>query len=186
MPEAKPKRDRVAYMRQYRVRKRAEAAPQRPLARPEPVTDDPAGALAAWSRDVLKVPVGHPRAGEPMELPDFGVDFLRDALTPGVREAALLVARKMRKAPSSRCTCCRGWVLFHMNRRVVECSEDFCLKASGNIRSIFPPRDRVRGHVHRFSQVSLARRRRPQRPTMDPGKAVRWANTKAVGHDPAL
>ena len=42
-----------------------------------PVPSDPVGELVAWSRDVLKVPVGHPLAGEPMTLPAFAVDFLR-------------------------------------------------------------------------------------------------------------
>ena len=58
---------------------------------------DPAEAVAAWSRAVLKVPPGHPLSGQPMKLPDYGVDFLRDALAPGVREALLSTARKNSK-----------------------------------------------------------------------------------------
>ena len=59
---------------------------------------DPAGVLAKWSRDVLKVPPGHPLAGQPMVLPGFAVDWLRDALAPGVREAALFMGRKNAKS----------------------------------------------------------------------------------------
>ena len=57
---------------------------------------DPAGAVARWSRDVLKVPPGHPRSGEPMELPDYGVSFLADVFTH--RESLLCVARKNSKS----------------------------------------------------------------------------------------
>ena len=90
----RPKRDRAAYMRSYRARKRAEA-----LGEPEPVPkwpDDPADALARWSREKLKVPAGHPKAGEPMELPAFGVRFIADALAH--RESLLCVARKSGKS----------------------------------------------------------------------------------------
>ena len=54
------------------------------------------GALVAWSRDVLRVPVGHPLAGQPMELPDFAVSFLRAGW--GSQESALCVARKNAKS----------------------------------------------------------------------------------------
>ena len=45
---------------------------------------------------MLRVPPGHPRAGEPLELPDYGVDFIRDALVH--REAFLCIARKCAKS----------------------------------------------------------------------------------------
>ena len=57
---------------------------------------DPAVALAAWSRDVLRVPAGHPRAGEPLTLPDYGLDFIQDALTH--RESLLCIGRKNGKS----------------------------------------------------------------------------------------
>ena len=57
---------------------------------------DPVDALAKWARRVLRVPAGHPLAGQPMEVPDFGADFLRDALQH--RESALIVARKNAKS----------------------------------------------------------------------------------------
>ena len=57
---------------------------------------DPVDQLAAWSRDVLRVPPGHPNAGEPMELPAFAVDFLRDGWD--AHESALSIARKNAKS----------------------------------------------------------------------------------------
>ncbi|MYE00964.1 MAG: hypothetical protein F4Y03_06735 [Alphaproteobacteria bacterium] len=59
---------------------------------------DPAGAVAAWSRARLKVPPGHARAGEPMELPAYAVEFFREALAGGVREAGCFVGRKNAKS----------------------------------------------------------------------------------------
>ncbi len=55
-----------------------------------------AEALARWSRDALKVPPGHPLAGEPLALPDYGVAFIADALTH--RESLLAIARKNAKS----------------------------------------------------------------------------------------
>ena len=63
-----------------------------------PWPDDPAGAVASWSASFLKVPPGHDAAGSPLELPPYFVDFLRDALAPGVREAGCFVARKNAKS----------------------------------------------------------------------------------------
>ena len=45
---------------------------------------------------MLKVPAGHSRAGDPMILPDYGVDFIRDALTH--RESFLCIGRKNAKS----------------------------------------------------------------------------------------
>ena len=62
-----------------------------------PVPADPVRALAEWSRDVLRVPPGHPMAGRPMEvLPDFAADFLRAGW--GAHESALCIARKNAKS----------------------------------------------------------------------------------------
>ena len=58
----------------------------------------PAAAVADWSRDKLKVPPGHPLEGRPLEIPDYGVEFLEDALDPNCKEAALIVARKNAKS----------------------------------------------------------------------------------------
>ena len=57
---------------------------------------DPVGALADWSRESLIVPPGHPRAGEPMELPDYAVAWLR--ATWNAHESALTTARKNAKS----------------------------------------------------------------------------------------
>ena len=82
----KPKRDRAAYMRVYRARRRAA-----PAVIPA-FSSDPAAALADWTRKVLKVPAGHPRAGDPLTVPDYGAAFRRCG-------AASLVTRwKVRRA----------------------------------------------------------------------------------------
>ena len=65
------------YMRDYRERKRTA----KETAKPEIETpDNPIAALAAWSETTLRVPVGHPLAGQPLRLPDYGLLFLADAL----------------------------------------------------------------------------------------------------------
>ena len=63
-----------------------------------PVVDhaDPVGVLAAWAASTLVVPPGHPRAGEPMALPDFAVDWLRASWD--AHESALSTARKNAKS----------------------------------------------------------------------------------------
>ena len=61
-----------------------------------PLDGDPAEQLEQWSRRTLKIPAGHPLAGAPMELPRFGVEFLRDALRH--RQSLLCMARKNAKS----------------------------------------------------------------------------------------
>ena len=91
MPQT-PERHRE-YMRDWR-RKRKEAAKPKP---PDPVNPaDPIGALTRWSRENLVVPPGHPLAGEPMELPAFAADFLRDGWK--AHESALTCGRKNAKS----------------------------------------------------------------------------------------
>ena len=80
--------------RRRREREREEKRSAAVLAFPVPA--DPVGALVEWSREVLKVPTGHPRAGEPMALPGFAVDFLRAGWT--AHESALCIARKNAKS----------------------------------------------------------------------------------------
>ena len=99
---------RAGYMRGYRARKRAD----RSLFESEAVSgypDDPAGAIAAWSAERLRVPPGHPLAGAPMELPGYGVEFLRDVFRPGVREGLLCLARKNAKS-----AVVATWLLAHL------------------------------------------------------------------------
>ena len=81
-------------VRKSKAKARAARAPK-PVKLPSWPADS-AGALAKWSRDVLKVPAGHPRAGDPMILPAYGVAFLRDALTH--RESLLCLGRKNAKS----------------------------------------------------------------------------------------
>ena len=97
MPYRDPAAARLANReRQRRYRERQRAAKRSATVLTLPVPADPVGALATWSRDVLRVPTGHPRAGEPMELPPFAVDFLRAGWTS--HESALCIARKNAKS----------------------------------------------------------------------------------------
>ena len=91
------KQSRAAYMRSYRARKKAQAS----LFDADALAGypaDPAGAVAAWSEARLTIPPGHPRAGEAMKLPGYGLAFLRDVFRPGIRESLLCVARKNAKS----------------------------------------------------------------------------------------
>ena len=96
-----PYRDPAAQRLANRERQRRWRARQREKKRSAtvltfPVPEDPLGELVRWSRDVLKVPPGHPLAGKPMGLPDFAVDFLRAGWT--AHESALCVGRKNAKS----------------------------------------------------------------------------------------
>ena len=102
----KPKTQNAARCASYQQRKREQdtAADRRRRASrtrrqsKRKAPDHPADEVAAWSKKRLKVPPGHERAGEPMELPKFAVDFLRDALQPDCHTAWLLVGRKNGKS----------------------------------------------------------------------------------------
>ena len=97
MPYRDPAAARLANReRQRRYRERQRAAKRSATVLTLPVPADPVGALATWSRDVLRVPTGHPLAGQPMELPPFAVDFLRAGWT--AHESALCIARKNAKS----------------------------------------------------------------------------------------
>lgn len=99
MPYADPEKRRLAkaaQARRRRARRRLEKAPPPFVEADQVEHDDPAAAVAEWASSTLVVPPGHPRAGEPMALPDYGVAFIRDALSH--RESALIVARKNAKS----------------------------------------------------------------------------------------
>ena len=85
-------RERQRRWRERQKEKKKVEAPVVPL----PVPDDPVGALAAWARDELVVPCGHPAAGQPMALPDYAEEFLRAGW--GAHESACSVARKNAKS----------------------------------------------------------------------------------------
>ena len=82
--------------RRRRAKLRAEAERAEVLALPAATLADPVGELAEWAIASLRVPPGHPLAGEPMALPDFAVDFLRAGWDS--HESALSIARKNAKS----------------------------------------------------------------------------------------
>ncbi len=94
-----PYRDETAERLAARERQRRRRARLKQSAVVErfPLRDgDPVGALAAWAASTLKIPPGHPLAGEPMALPAFAVDFLRDGWD--AHESAACFARKNAKS----------------------------------------------------------------------------------------
>ena len=98
MPYKDPNAERMANrerQRRYRERQRAKRNAAVVLV-PAPVPADPVSELVRWSRDVLRVPVGHPLAGSAMTLPPFAESFLRDGW--GAQESALCMARKNAKS----------------------------------------------------------------------------------------
>ena len=84
--------------RRHRAKVRAAkaAAVVTPLSVPPAVGSDPVGELATWAAATLRVPPGHPLAGQPMALPPFAEKFLRAGW--GAHESALSVARKNSKS----------------------------------------------------------------------------------------
>ena len=90
-------KDRV---RAFRARLKAESAHRLDAPTPAVVAlvdhADPVGVLAAWARDTLIVPAGHPRSGEPMALMPFAVNWLRASWD--AHESALSTARKNAKS----------------------------------------------------------------------------------------
>lgn len=63
---------------------------------PDP-PDDPASALVEWAESTLVVPDGMLQ-GKPFRIDRWQEAFLREALSPGIREAGLSVARKNGKS----------------------------------------------------------------------------------------
>ncbi len=97
MPYRDPAAARLANrdrQRRFRARRRTKTTAAQVVDFPTPA--DPVEELAAWAADVLRVPAGHPRAGEPMALPAFAVDFLRAGWE--AHESALCIARKNAKS----------------------------------------------------------------------------------------
>ena len=92
-------RERQRRWRERQKEKKKVEAPVVPL----PVPVDPVGALAAWARDELVVPCGHPAAGQPMALPDYAEEFLRAGW--GAHESACSVARKNAKSAACAILC---------------------------------------------------------------------------------
>ena len=102
MPYRDPAAARLAARerkRRQRAREKAAKATAAVLSFPAASPADPVGELAAWATATLKVPPGHPLAGQPMVLPDFAEKFLRDGWPS--HESAMAVARK-----NSKSACC--------------------------------------------------------------------------------
>ena len=103
-------------MREYRARKRGEkfsltsppgdvaksekAAPKNSRADSIPTRDklptDPAGVFAEWCERKLRIPPGHENQGKPFLIPDYGREFIADALEK--RESLLCLGRKNAKS----------------------------------------------------------------------------------------
>ena len=99
MPYRDPVAARLAArerQRRRRAKLRAAKATAAVLSFPVASPADPVGELAAWAAATLKVPPGHPLAGQPMALPDFAEKFLRAGW--GAHESALSMGRKNSKS----------------------------------------------------------------------------------------
>ena len=95
MPYRDASAERLA-ARERQRRRRARLKAERAAVTPSEPPADPVGALAEWAESTLRVPPGHPRAGEPMALPAFATDFLRAGW--GAHESALSMGRKNGKS----------------------------------------------------------------------------------------
>ena len=97
MPHKDPEKRR-AYQREWAKRRRAAKRAKRQSVDPKfPAwPEDPGEAVIRWAKRTLKVPVGHPRVGKPMALPDYLAAFIRDALTHD--ESLLCIGRKNAKS----------------------------------------------------------------------------------------
>ena len=87
--------------RQRRYRERQREKHSTVLTFPTPA--DPVGELAGWSREVLRVPPGHPATGEPMVLPEYIERFLRNGWA--AHESACAVSRKNAKSAGVAILC---------------------------------------------------------------------------------
>ena len=101
-----PKRDRAAYMRQWRARKRAAAKGGDLLgAAAVPISGrQRAKALCDWVEAELRVPEG-PGVGERFRLMDWQREYFRGALDPAVREAGMSIGRRNGKSYSVALLC---------------------------------------------------------------------------------
>ena len=106
-------KQRQAYLREYARDRRIAARTLKldVLELPPVAKRNHAAALFKWSREKLRVPGGHPNAGQPLALPSYGQKFLRDLLKPDTTEALLCVAegKIAKSAIWSRPTSWRVW-----------------------------------------------------------------------------
>ena len=88
---------RAAYFREYRARKKQEAAEGRIAALAADPVANAGEMVAEWATATLRVPSG-PLRGRPFHIDGWQREWLTAALGPGVREAGLSVARKNGKS----------------------------------------------------------------------------------------
>ena len=101
--EERARRQNRERQQRWRDRRKGEKTAALPV--PEPAPDlDPADVIAQWAERTLTVPTGR-LSGQPFRLDGWQVEFLRDALAPGVREAALTCARKNGKSGKIAALC---------------------------------------------------------------------------------
>ena len=101
MPTEHERRLARIRQRRHRARKRREEGAPTPLKQikiklPASSETKPIETLAYWCSKVLVIPPGHPNEGKPLELPEFGISFLKDAIKS--RESLLSVGRKNAKS----------------------------------------------------------------------------------------
>ena len=94
----RPRKYKSNAERQRAYRQRLKAAQAKPAAVAVPVLpgDHQGAAVCAWAAETLKVPAGHPLAGQPMIVPGFGAAFLGDVFTHS--ESLLCIGRKNAKS----------------------------------------------------------------------------------------
>ena len=90
------KRRAVQRKSQAKRRERARAARKRVSEATWP--PDPAEAVIKWAATSLVTPAGHPRAGQPLALPEYLAAVVRDIYRPGIREICLVISRKNAKS----------------------------------------------------------------------------------------
>ena len=95
---ARPRKYASNAERQRAYRLRRKAAKPAPAPAPAPVLpDDHQGAaVCAWAAETLRVPAGHPLAGQPMIVPNFGAAFIGDVFANS--ESLLCIGRKNAKS----------------------------------------------------------------------------------------
>lgn len=97
-PKRQPNPTQAAVrQRRWRERQSAQKALQAASAAP---TGDLAAAYVEWAESSLRVPPGHPHAGQLWRVPAFMRDWLGDALATGVNQALLSAPRKNAKSAS--------------------------------------------------------------------------------------
>ena len=93
---ARPRKYANAAERQraYRQRRKPKPAPVPPAV--ELSAPEQGAAVCSWAAETLRVPPGHPLAGEPMVVPGFGAKFIDSVFTHG--ESLLCIGRKNAKS----------------------------------------------------------------------------------------